>query len=41
MSGQEIKITTADTFIESNRRPDEVMLEHRKKNEFVFKRGTL
>jgi NADH-quinone oxidoreductase subunit G len=48
ISGQEIKITAtsnqetlAKTFVEADRRPDEVMLEHRKKNEFVFKRGTL
>jgi NADH-quinone oxidoreductase subunit G len=42
MSGQEIKITTAiEPFVEANRRPDEVMIEHRKKNEFVYKRGSL
>ncbi len=28
-------------YIESNRRADQVMLEHRKKNEAVFKRGAL
>ncbi|NUM57033.1 MAG: (2Fe-2S)-binding protein [Bdellovibrionaceae bacterium] len=28
-------------FVESQRRSDQVQLEHRKKNEFVFKRGTL
>ncbi|MBC7370655.1 MAG: (2Fe-2S)-binding protein [Bdellovibrionaceae bacterium] len=44
MSGQEIKIRipgAVETFVESDRRQDEVMLEHRTKNEFVFKRGTL
>jgi len=44
ISGQEIKIAippTVETFVETNRRTDEVMLEHRKKNEFVFKRGNL
>ena len=44
MAGQEIKIRipgAVETFVESDRRTDEVMLEHRKKNEFVFKRGTL
>jgi NADH-quinone oxidoreductase subunit G len=44
LAGQEIKISVpgkVETFVETNRRPDEVMLEHRKKNEFVFKRGSL
>lgn len=44
ISGQEIKIAitpAVEAFVESNRRRDEVMLEHRKKNEFVFKRGNL
>jgi len=44
VAGQEIKISVpgaVETFVETNRRKDEVMLEHRKKNEFVFKRGTL
>lgn len=44
LAGQEIKVAAApevQTFIESNRRPDEVMIEHRKKNEFVYKRGNL
>ncbi|MCE3008990.1 MAG: 2Fe-2S iron-sulfur cluster-binding protein [Proteobacteria bacterium] len=30
-----------NAFIETARRQDQVMLEHRKKNEFVFKRGSL
>jgi NADH-quinone oxidoreductase subunit G len=30
-----------ETFINANRPPDQVTLEHRKKNEFVFRRGTL
>ncbi len=44
ISGQEIKVAVTpvvETYIEASRRPDEVMLEHRKKNEFVFKRGAL
>lgn len=42
MAGQELTVNTkVETFVETERRPDEVMLEHRKKNEFVFKRGTL
>ena len=31
----------SETFVESTRRPDLVTLEHRKKNEFVFRRGSL
>lgn len=30
-----------DAFVETNRPEDLVTLEHRKKNEFVFKRGSL
>ncbi|MFN8792268.1 MAG: 2Fe-2S iron-sulfur cluster-binding protein [Bdellovibrionales bacterium] len=44
LTGQNIPIESVsekDAFIETNRRPDQVMLEHRKKNEFVFKRGSL
>ncbi len=44
LSGQSIplpKVPSVDTFIETNRRPDQVTLEHRKKNEFVYKRGSL
>ncbi|HEY8269820.1 MAG TPA: 2Fe-2S iron-sulfur cluster-binding protein [Pseudobdellovibrionaceae bacterium] len=44
ISGEEIPVfvpPTTETLVETNRRPDEVMLEHRKKNEFVFRRGTL
>ncbi|MBX3039657.1 MAG: (2Fe-2S)-binding protein [Bdellovibrionaceae bacterium] len=42
MAGRNLTIpTTKELFVESNRREDEVMLEHRKKNEFVFRRGSL
>ncbi len=44
LAGQNIpvtKVAAVDTFIEENRRPDQVALEHRKKNEFVYKRGSL
>ena len=44
LSGKNISIPvilSEDTFIESNRRSDLVKLEHRKKNEFVYKRGSL
>ncbi len=44
LSGQNIpvmKVAPIDTFIEADRRPDQVTLEHRKKNEFVYKRGSL
>lgn len=44
LMGQNIpvaKVAPVDTFIETNRRPDQVTIEHRKKNEFVYKRGTL
>lgn len=44
LTGQNIPIETvapADAYIETNRRPDQVMLEHRKKNEYLYKRGSL
>jgi len=44
LTGQNIPIETvplADTFVDIHRRPDQVTLEHRKKNEFVYKRGSL
>ena len=44
MSGAEIKIETVDSnslFVSTHQRPDQVVLEHRKKNEFVFNRGRL
>lgn len=44
LSGQEMALNIpekTETFIDTNRRGDQVMLEHRKKNEFVFKRGSL
>jgi NADH-quinone oxidoreductase subunit G len=44
LSGQNIpiqKMVELDTFVEADRRADQVTLEHRKKNEFVYKRGTL
>ncbi len=40
--GQEVKTPASnELFVEAERPNDKVMLEHRKKNEFVFKRGTL
>lgn len=45
MSGKEYKMPdheeSAATFIEAHRRVDQVMRENIKKNEFLFKRGTL
>ncbi len=44
ISGQEIKIEPVSDkalFVAGNKRPDQVTLEHRKKNEFVFNRGRL
>lgn len=44
LTGQNIPVETValpETFINTNRRPDQVTLEHRKKNEFVYKRGSL
>jgi NADH-quinone oxidoreductase subunit G len=42
MSGREISIKPGrETFVEGLRPVDRVMLENRKKNEFVFKRGSL
>lgn len=44
MAGRNITVTAVakqDTFIEADRRADMVRLEHRKKNEFVYKRGSL
>ena len=42
LSGKEIQIQVSQQVLEDNRRrQDLVMLEHRKKNEFVFKRGSL
>ena len=42
LSGKNLQLPiVSETFIESTRRPDLVTLEHRKKNEFVFKRGSL
>lgn len=41
-AGKDLAIAPAkELFVETNRRSDEVMLEHRKKNEFVFRRGSL
>ena len=31
----------AEVFVDQNRRPDQITLENRKKNEFVFRRGSL
>jgi NADH-quinone oxidoreductase subunit G len=42
ISGQQLAIQPdANLFVESSRPDDRVMLEKRKKNEFVFKRGSL
>lgn len=42
LAGRELNIKPVHTVLEDNHRPkDYVMLEHRKKNEFVFKRGNL
>ncbi|OFZ31475.1 MAG: NADH dehydrogenase [Bdellovibrionales bacterium RIFCSPHIGHO2_01_FULL_40_29] len=44
ITGQNINITETpaeNLFIATNKRPDQVQLEHRKKNEFVFNRGRL
>lgn len=43
MAGEnfQIAVPKVDLFVENQRRQDQVMLEHRKKNEFVFKRGQL
>ena len=41
-SGKNLQLpVVSETFVESTRRPDLVTLEHRKKNEFVFRRGSL
>ena len=45
LSGKNLTVPTAQiekpAFLENKRRQDQVMLENRKKNEFVFKRGSL
>ncbi|MEI7973232.1 MAG: 2Fe-2S iron-sulfur cluster-binding protein [Bdellovibrio sp.] len=42
LTGQKLLLrSTSDQFVESQRQADRVMLENRKKNEFVFRRGTL
>jgi NADH-quinone oxidoreductase subunit G len=42
VTGQELQLQpTKDLFVEAHRPQEKVMLEHRKKNEFVFKRGSL
>lgn len=44
LTGQNIPITVATNaaaFVDVDRRVDQVMIENRKKNEFVFKRGSL
>lgn len=42
LSGEQLMVKPdTNAMIETARRPDQVMLEHRKKNEFVFKRGSL
>jgi NADH-quinone oxidoreductase subunit G len=45
LSGKNLTMPAAQkskpAFLENKRREDQVMLENRKKNEFVFKRGSL
>lgn len=44
LAGQSLMIkpeTTAGVLTGASKRPDQVTVEHRKKNEFVYKRGTL
>ncbi|MEZ0390625.1 MAG: 2Fe-2S iron-sulfur cluster-binding protein [Pseudobdellovibrionaceae bacterium] len=42
MMGKAISIRPATSpFVEADRQSDRVMLEHRKKNEFIFRRGSL
>ncbi|MFS4458153.1 2Fe-2S iron-sulfur cluster-binding protein [Bdellovibrio sp. HCB2-146] len=41
LAGKNLAIPTMPAFMPTNQRPDQVELEARKKNEFVFKRGTL
>ncbi len=42
LTGQNILLRpSSDNFVESNRPEMQVMVEHRKKNEFVFRRGAL
>lgn len=44
LEGSEVSITTVPDkklFLDDHKRADQVMLEHRKKNEFVFNRGRL
>jgi NADH-quinone oxidoreductase subunit G len=41
LAGKNLSIPVAEEFSDAHQRADQVMLEARKKNEFVFKRGTL
>jgi NADH-quinone oxidoreductase subunit G len=41
LAGKNLAIPTTAAFLPTNQREDQVALEARKKNEFVFKRGTL
>lgn len=42
LAGKNLSLpAVSETFINANRPPDQVTLEHRKKNEFTFKRGSL
>jgi NADH-quinone oxidoreductase subunit G len=41
MAGKNLAMPMAAPFLPNNQRPDQVELEHRKKNEFVFRRGSL
>jgi NADH-quinone oxidoreductase subunit G len=41
LAGKNLAMPTTQPFLPNNQRPDQVALEARKKNEFVFKRGSL
>ena len=41
MVGISINVAEENLFVAANTRTDQVTLEHRKKNEFVFNRGPL
>jgi NADH-quinone oxidoreductase subunit G len=41
LAGKNLAMPMAAPFMPTNQRPDQVELERRKKNEFVFRRGSL
>lgn len=41
LSGENVSAESLRTFVDFNQRPDQVVADSRKKNEFVFKRGTV